>query len=163
METTHYDYIIIGTGQAELLAMKLAPTGKSILIPERVTSFQEKRKLDAIEVLPKVVTVLRKNGTMPMISPRTFHHYCVGGNTKMYGAALLRLREKDFEEVKHAGGTSPAWPIRYSDLEAYHTEAENIFCSWITKQWSDWTSFNGSISLSTCSRWKPVWQNYFQK
>jgi hypothetical protein len=32
--------------------------------------------------------------------------YHVGGNTKLYGAALFRFRERDFEKVQHAGGVS---------------------------------------------------------
>ena len=32
-----------------------------------------------------------------------FTHYWVGGNTKMYGAALLRLRSEDFEEEHYDG------------------------------------------------------------
>jgi len=39
--------------------------------------------------------------------------YYVGGNTKVYGAALLRFREQDFDEVRHHGGISPAWPLSY--------------------------------------------------
>jgi choline dehydrogenase-like flavoprotein len=48
-------------------------------------------------------------------------NYYVGGNTKFYGAALFRLRPEDFGEIKHFGGTSPAWPIDYQDLEPYYT------------------------------------------
>jgi len=33
-----------------------------------------------------------------------FIHYNVGGNSKMYGAAMFRFRENDFHEVKHFGG-----------------------------------------------------------
>jgi choline dehydrogenase-like flavoprotein len=51
----------------------------------------------------------------------------VGGNTKFYGAILFRLRERDFEEVRHHGGVSPAWPISYADLEPYYTEAEKLY------------------------------------
>jgi choline dehydrogenase-like flavoprotein len=61
---------------------------------------------------------------------REFHagaHYCVGGNTKFYGAALLRMRREDFGEVRHHGGTSPAWPIAYEDLEPYYTQAERLY------------------------------------
>jgi hypothetical protein len=43
-------------------------------------------------------------------------HYFVGGNTKMFGAALERRRQANFEEVEHEGGVTPAWPIRYEDL-----------------------------------------------
>ena len=56
-----------------------------------------------------------------------FTHYCVGGNTKVYGSALLRMRESDFTEVKHYGGTSPAWPLGYKDFEPYYTKAEKLY------------------------------------
>src|SRR5690606_14125091 len=54
-------------------------------------------------------------------------HYFVGGNTKVYGAALPRLRESDFEAVEHEGGTSPAWPVSYADLEPYYAHAERLY------------------------------------
>jgi len=54
-------------------------------------------------------------------------HYYVGGNSKVYGAALLRLRERDFEEVAHSDGVSPAWPLEYRDFEPYYAEAERLF------------------------------------
>ena len=37
---------------------------------------------------------------------QSFHpglHYCVGGNTKVYGGALFRLRERDFARPMTAG------------------------------------------------------------
>ena len=51
----------------------------------------------------------------------------MGGNTKFFGAALFRLREADFGEIRHHGGVSPAWPISYKDLESYYAEAEDLF------------------------------------
>ena len=54
-------------------------------------------------------------------------HYFVGGNTKVYGSALMRFREKDFEEIKHKGGISPSWPIKYRDLAPYYTQAEKLY------------------------------------
>lgn len=54
-------------------------------------------------------------------------NYYVGGNTKFYGAALFRLRPEDFGELRHHDGLSPAWPIRYEDLEPYYTEAEHLY------------------------------------
>ncbi len=54
-------------------------------------------------------------------------NYYVGGNTKVYGAALFRLRKEDFGEIKHHGGLSPAWPISYEDLESYYTKAEQLY------------------------------------
>ena len=38
-------------------------------------------------------------------------HYYVGGATKLYGAALYRLRPQDFGELRHVDGLSPAWPL----------------------------------------------------
>jgi choline dehydrogenase-like flavoprotein len=54
-------------------------------------------------------------------------HYFVGGNSKVYGAALPRFRTSDFEYQKHLEGDSPAWPFRYSDLEPYYSEAEVLY------------------------------------
>jgi hypothetical protein len=41
-------------------------------------------------------------------------NYFVGGATKMYGAALYRLRPEDFGQIKHADGISPALPLSYA-------------------------------------------------
>ena len=54
-------------------------------------------------------------------------HYYVGGATKLYGAALYRLREGDFGELQHHDGISPAWPIAYEDMEPYYTKAEQLY------------------------------------
>jgi len=54
-------------------------------------------------------------------------HYFVGGNTKVYGAALPRLRREDFADLQHEGGISPAWPISYNDLEPYYAYAEQLY------------------------------------
>ena len=54
-------------------------------------------------------------------------HYFVGGATKLYGAALYRLREDDFGELRHHDGISPAWPIGYDEMEPYYTLAEQLY------------------------------------
>ena len=54
-------------------------------------------------------------------------HYFVGGATKLYGAALYRLRKEDFGELRHHDGVSPAWPISYDELEPYYTQAEQLY------------------------------------
>ena len=73
-------------------------------------------------------TKLKRNGGQTparLFIPHT--NYNVGGNTKFFGAALFRLREADFGRINHYDGVSPAWPISYNDLEAYYTEAEQLF------------------------------------
>ena len=126
----HYDVIIIGTGAGGgTLAHKLAPSGKRILLLERGGYLpREPENWDSNEVFLKsrYVTTERwidKNGT-PF---RPHAQYYVGGNTKFYGAILFRFRERDFGEIRHHGGISPAWPIEYSDLEPYYAEAEKLY------------------------------------
>jgi choline dehydrogenase-like flavoprotein len=130
MMTTKYDIIIIGSGAGGgTIAYRLAPSGKKILILERGDYIpKEKENWDPREVFTagryRTTEKWYDNEDNPF-SP--FTHYCVGGNTKMYGAAMFRLRESDFKVVRHYGGISPAWPISYQDLEPYYAEAENLY------------------------------------
>jgi choline dehydrogenase-like flavoprotein len=127
---TKYDIIIIGSGAGGgTLAYKLAPSGKSILILERGEYIpKEKENWDPKEVFTngryRTTEKWFDKNDQPF-SPYT--HYAVGGNTKMYGAAMFRLRESDFKEIKHFGGLSPAWPIQYDEFEPFYTEAEKLY------------------------------------
>ncbi|MFI4973522.1 MAG: FAD-dependent oxidoreductase [Caulobacterales bacterium] len=126
----HFDVVIIGSGAGgATLAQRLAPTGKSILILER----GEHLPREAENWNSKAVFIEHRYRTKEQWLDRAGHpftpntHYWVGGNTTFYGAALMRLRNRDFEETRHAGGTSPAWPIRLSDLKPYYDEAERLW------------------------------------
>jgi choline dehydrogenase-like flavoprotein len=127
----HFDVIIIGTGAGGgTLAHRLAPTGKQILILERGGFLpKEKANWDSIEVYQKdryhTDEIWHDDGNDREIHPGT--GYWVGGNTKVYGAALLRLRERDFDRVEHQGGISPEWILKYRDFEPYYTEAERLY------------------------------------
>lgn len=131
MTLDRFDVIIIGTGAGGgTLLHALAPTGKKILVLERGGFLpREKENWD-----PRAVNVDSRYQSRETwydaddkpFSPYT--HYWVGGNTKVYGAALLRMREHDFGEVRHYGGVSPSWPISYADLEPYYTQAERLYC-----------------------------------
>jgi choline dehydrogenase-like flavoprotein len=129
-DSKRYDVIIIGTGAGGgTLAHRLAPTGKRILLIERGEYVP--RETDNWSTRA-AVTDGKYNIREAWLDSegREFHagaHYCVGGNTKFYGAALLRMRREDFGEVRHHGGLSPAWPIGYEDLEPYYTEAERLY------------------------------------
>jgi choline dehydrogenase-like flavoprotein len=127
---TDYDIIIIGSGAGGgTLARHLAPSGKSILILERGGWLKrEPENWSAEEVFMKnryVSTDVWSDPKGKHYQPGTYHY--VGGATKMYGAALYRLREKDFGGVTHYDGVSPAWPISYADLEPYYTKAEHMY------------------------------------
>jgi choline dehydrogenase-like flavoprotein len=128
--TENYDVIIIGTGAGGgTLAHSLAGSGKRILLLERGDFLP--RELDNWD--PKPVFVDGK-----YISTDTWYdrdgkafqpqvHYFVGGATKLYGAALYRLRPQDFGEIKHAGGISPAWPVSYDEFEPWYSTAEQLY------------------------------------
>lgn len=131
MAAEHYDVIIVGTGAGGgTLAHRLAPSGKRILLLERGGYLpREPENWDSAEVfgkgryLPDEEWIDDLEGT-----PYQPHQqYFVGGNTKVYGAILFRLRERDFDEVTHYGGVSPAWPLSYDQLEPYYAEAESLY------------------------------------
>jgi choline dehydrogenase-like flavoprotein len=126
----HYDVIIIGTGAGGgTLAHKLAPSGKRILLLERGGFLpREPENWDSAEVFLKERYLSGEQWYDKTGQPFTPHaHYFVGGNTKVYGAILFRLRERDFGEVRHYGGVSPAWPVSYDDFEPYYAEAERLY------------------------------------
>jgi choline dehydrogenase-like flavoprotein len=130
MSASHYDVIIIGSGAGGgTLAYRLAPSGKRILLLERgdyVPREKDNWSTRAVNVEGKYQTKERwTDRAGKELHPHT--NYYVGGNTKFYGAALFRLRERDFGEIRHHGGVSPAWPIGYDELEPYYTEAEHLY------------------------------------
>jgi len=125
-----FDVIIVGSGAGgSTLARQLAPSGKSSLILERGDWLKrEAENWDATAVFVQ----------NRYISPETWYdrdgrpfqpqvHYFVGGATKMFGAALYRLRKEDFGELRHHDGISPAWPISYDELEPYYARAERMY------------------------------------
>jgi choline dehydrogenase-like flavoprotein len=130
MPDGHYDLIVIGSGPGGAsLAQRLAPTGKRILLLERGDYLpRSMANWDAQTVFVDAAYQARE--TWYGRDGRGFHpglHYYVGGNSKVYGAALLRLRERDFGEIRHKDGVSPAWPLGYADFEPYYAEAERLF------------------------------------
>ena len=125
-----FDVIIVGSGAGGgTLARQLAPSGKSILILERGDWLKREAKnwdAEAVFVQNRYVSP----DTWYDRSGRPFQpqvHYFVGGATKMFGAALYRLRKEDFGELRHHDGISPAWPISYDELEPYYARAEQMY------------------------------------
>lgn len=126
----HYDVIVVGSGAGGgTLVSALAPTGKKILLIERGDYLpKEKNNWDPASVFIRQRYVTREHWYDK--DGRPFHpemNYYVGGNTKVFGAALLRLRREDFGEVRHFGGISPSWPLAYEDFEPYYSRAEHLY------------------------------------
>ena len=120
--------IIIGTGaRGGTLAHRLAPSGKRILLVERGGYLpRERENRDSKEVFNRERHVTSER-SYDKHEFRPHAQYFAGANTKAYGGVLFRLRERDFEEVNHYGGVSPASPISYGDLEPYETQAERLY------------------------------------
>jgi choline dehydrogenase-like flavoprotein len=127
---SHYDVIVIGSGAGGgTLVRRLAPSGKSILLLERGGWLRrEPHNWSAHDVFVEnryVSPDTWYDGDGRPFQPQV--HYFVGGATKLYGAALYRLRAEDFGELHHYDGDSPAWPIGYDELEPYYTQAEQLY------------------------------------
>ena len=126
----NFDVIVIGTGAGGgTLAHTIAQTGKRILLLERGDYLP--RETDNWESGPVFVdgryisSDTWYDGEGTPFQPQV--HYVVGGATKMYGAALYRLRPEDFGEIAHVDGISPAWPLSYADFEPWYTKAEWLY------------------------------------
>lgn len=124
------DIVIIGSGiGGATTAAGLAASGAEILVleaGERLADRPENRDPRAIFqrgfFRPKEQW-FEADGTP--FNPGNY--YNVGGNSKFYGAVLVRYRREDFEEIAHLEGISPAWPFSYDELEPWYCRAEQLF------------------------------------
>ena len=111
------------------LAFSLASSGARILIlerGERLAPSALDRDADAIFRTGHFRDdEMWHDGADRPFSPGNY--YMVGGNSKFYGAALIRYRAEDFAPLAHLGGTTRGWPISYDTLEPYYTQAEALF------------------------------------
>jgi choline dehydrogenase-like flavoprotein len=125
-----YDVIVIGSGAGGgTLVHQLAPSGKRILLLERGDWLRREPQnwlaqdvfVDGRYISPDTWYYADGSSFQPQV------HYFVGGATKLYGAALYRLRAEDFGELHHHDGISPAWPISYDEMEPFYTRAEHLY------------------------------------
>ncbi len=124
------DIAIIGSGiGGSTIACGLADSGARIAILERgVHLGAHPAARDARAIFQR--QVFRPDETWRDAAGRRFNpgnYYCVGGNSKFYGAVLIRYRAGDFAAVEHWDGVSPAWPFGYDELEPWYGRAEQLF------------------------------------
>ena len=130
MATDSASVVIVGSGMGGgTLAWGLAQRGIDVLVLERGDYLPREPQ----NWSPEAVFVERRykpdelwvDDAGQQFSPGV--HYLVGGNTKVYGSSLPRLRVEDFEETRYPSGVSPAWPFRYADIEPYYQRIEELF------------------------------------
>ena len=130
MSDERYDVIVIGSGPGGASVVHaLAPTGKRILLLERGDYLKREREnwdTRAVFASGRYQAAERWYGA----DGRSFApglHYFVGGNSKVYGGILFRLRERDFHGVQHPDGIAPEWVVKYDEFEPYYQAAEELF------------------------------------
>lgn len=126
--TQKYDVAIIGSGAGGgTLAYALTQKGHKVLLIEQGYHLPQEEDNNSDEgVFGKKYTTPEEMELCGYTFNAPVHAY-VGGQTKLYGAALYRFREDDFKELKFYDGISPAWPISYADLEPYYNQAEILY------------------------------------
>ncbi len=99
MRGNHCDLIVIGSGPGgATLAHRLASSGKKILMLERGGCLpRSPANWNAGKAF--VEGACQTSESWYDKDSKAFHlglHHCVGGNSKVYGATLFRLRERGF-------------------------------------------------------------------
>jgi choline dehydrogenase-like flavoprotein len=105
------DVVIVGSGiGGACMAYGLAGSGARVVVLERGERLGDHPAArDARAIFQQ--GVFRPDETWRDARGARFNpgnYYYVGGNSKFYGAVLLRLRARDFEVIEHADGVSPA-------------------------------------------------------
>ena len=123
------DVLVIGSGMGgATFSAGLAPSGAKILILERGERLLDSEAArDARAIFQRGVFRPRESwldGAGQSFNPGNY--YYVGGNTKLYGAVLIRNRAQDFEPISYREGTTTGWPFTYDELEPWYTRAEKL-------------------------------------
>ncbi len=132
----NYEYIIIGSGfGGSFSAYNLAKAGKEVLIVDRGTfvrrddSCWDETRLHIRDPLYRGETPFyadQKNGKIEEM----WTDDTVGGQSTLYGAVSLRMREDDFngsplpDASRRDGNT--AWPFGYKEIAPFYDNAEQI-------------------------------------
>jgi len=130
IDDRQFDVIVIGSGAAGgSLAQSLATAGLAVLLLERGG------QMPLADQNVADVDLFRKDRYHPKeqwfgtdgdpFSPQTI--YALGGNTKIWGGVLERLREQEFAGLPLQEGRAPAWGLSYADLEPWYDRAEALY------------------------------------
>lgn len=128
-----FDVIVVGGGAGgATFAYACARAGKSVLVLERGSRYTSSspahdEQAMLIDKRPYDDRKVDVNGAARLL----YMGGVLGGGTSIYGGALVRPSEEDFQPGKYYGKRIPRtiweWPISYADLEPYYTEAERLY------------------------------------
>jgi choline dehydrogenase-like flavoprotein len=124
------DVVVIGSGMGGAsFAAGLAPSGARILVLERGERLVDRPEMrDGRAIYQQ--GVFRPKETWFDAAGEPFNpgnYYYVGGNTKLYGAVLIRFRAQDFSPIQYKEGQTPGWPFGYDELEPWYAKAEALY------------------------------------
>jgi choline dehydrogenase-like flavoprotein len=124
------DILIVGSGMGgATCAAGLAPSGASVLVLERGERLKDSADArNARAIFQRDIFRPREtwiDGAGQAFNPGNY--YYVGGNTKLYGAVLLRYRAQDFTPIAYREGATPGWPFAYDELEPWYARAEKLY------------------------------------
>jgi choline dehydrogenase-like flavoprotein len=129
--TSQADIVIIGSGMGgATVAAGLTNCGARIIILEKGGQLPDTpESRDARAIFQRGYYRPREDWFNPKgeaFNPGNY--YYIGGNTKFYGAVMIRYRKEDFAEIEFTeGGLSPQWPITYEDMEPWYGNAEALY------------------------------------
>jgi choline dehydrogenase-like flavoprotein len=130
IDDTLFDVIVIGSGAAGgTLAGQLSRSGKRVLVLERGTA------MPLADQNVADVDLFRKDRYHPgeqwfgtdgdPFSPQTI--YALGGNTKIWGGVLERMRQKEFAGLQLQEGAAPSWELSYDSFAPFYDRAEQLY------------------------------------
>ena len=130
IDDRHYDFIIIGSGAAGgTMASSLASGGHAVLLLERG------QQMPLADQNVADVDLFRKDRYHPKeqwfgtdgdpFSPQTI--YALGGNTKIWGGVLERLRDQEWAGLALQAGQAPGWGLSQGDFEPWYDKAESLY------------------------------------
>jgi choline dehydrogenase-like flavoprotein len=127
VSTHQYDAIVVGSGAGgAAAAYRLACAGLQVLLLEKGNHLPaDGSTLDIARVVRDGAFLSRErwvDGRGRAITPE--ERFNVGGKTKWYGAALLRMADREF--LPDPGHQCLGWPLSASELAPYYDEAERL-------------------------------------
>jgi choline dehydrogenase-like flavoprotein len=130
LDDQHYDVIVIGSGAAGgSLAGQLAASGCRLLLLERGGELAPADPSDADGEWFRQARYHAPEAWFgpdgDPFTPQTI--YAPGGNTRIWGGVLERMREREFSGLALQEGAVPGWGIGYDELAPYYERAEALY------------------------------------